>query len=136
MRDFTQLVVWQKSFDMAVELERALQSRTARGIPGLRSQALRAAAAVSANIAEGCGKESVLELLRYLDIAAASNKELLNHMLMAREVGILDHTACAHLEAKRDEVAKMLFSYRRAIQSRYSSTAGARDVRPGRDPAT
>ena len=120
MQDFTRLNVWRKSFDLAVQLEGALTTRTVRGIPGLRSQTLRAAAAVSTNICEGCGTESNREFLRYLDIAAASNKELFNHLLMAHAIGILDDAAYAMLEGKREEVAKMLFSYKRAVQRRAS----------------
>ena len=73
---------------------------------------------MGANICEGCGKPSVLEFLRYLDIAIASNAELYHHLLMSRDVEVLDRDVHAKLEATRTEVGKMLFAFRRAVECR------------------
>lgn len=118
MRDFTRLKVWQKAFDLAVRLEAAMPLRTGRGIPGLRAQTLRAAASISATICEGCGKESDAELLRYLDMSIGSAKELFNHMLMSRDVGLLARDAYPALEAQREEVIKMIYGFRRSVRNR------------------
>ena len=124
MRDFTRLIVWRKAFALTVDLERAFEPRR-RGIPGLRAQAIRAAASISANICDGCGKATDLELLRFLDIALASGKELYSHLLMAREVGTLAPELYGRLEEQREEIVKMLFGFRRAVQQRSAPTDGS-----------
>jgi four helix bundle protein len=58
---------------------------TARGDRGvLSSQLRRSALAIPSNIAEGCGKESVKETIRFLQVAAASVTETESHLVIAR----------------------------------------------------
>ena len=68
MQDFTKLKVWQKAHRCAIDLKREIDNGPRWNFPGLRGQALRAAASIADTIAEGCGKQSPLELARYADI--------------------------------------------------------------------
>jgi len=85
MRNFKELQVWQKAHRMVIELY-----RITRGFPsdeqfGLLSQLRRSAASVSANIAEGCGRNGNRELSRFLSIAAGSASETEYHILLAHD---------------------------------------------------
>ena len=66
-----------------------------------------------------------LELLRFLDIALASGKELYSHLLMAREVGTLTPDVYGRLEEQREEIVKMLCGFRRAVRQRSAPTDGS-----------
>ena len=63
--------------------------------------------------------------MRFLDIALASGKELYSHLLMAREVGALAPSAYDRLEGQREEIVKMLFGLRQAVQQRSAPTDGS-----------
>ena len=55
----------------------------------LARQLRRAAFGISATIAEGCGKSTRPENLRYLQMAAASAREVEDHLISAHGVGYI-----------------------------------------------
>jgi four helix bundle protein len=86
MHDFKRLQVWQKSRELAVaidELARAFP-RGDRGV--VAGQLRRSALSIPSNIAEGCGKSSRKECVRFLQIAMGSAKETENHLLIAADL--------------------------------------------------
>src|SRR5438876_10924209 len=113
MHDYTKLRVWQRAHRFTVALLRELPARSPRGYPGLRGQVLRAAAAIGAALAEGCGKHSDKELARYADMAIASARELHNHLLLARDARMVKLDRYDRFERERDVIAGMLFGFRR-----------------------
>jgi len=73
---------------------------------GLSAQIRRAGSSISANLAEGCGRNGDAELARYCSIASGSASELEYHLLLARDLKIIkagDYTLLADrvIELKR-----------------------------------
>ena len=56
---------------------------------GLASQVRKSCAAVPANIAEGCGRDSNADLARFLRMALGSASELQCHLLLSRDPSYL-----------------------------------------------
>lgn len=75
---------------------------------GLTSQMRRAAVSIPANIAEGCGKDSVPDFLRHLQIARGSTTELEYHLLLARDLNLLPGETYDHLATDVIDIARML----------------------------
>jgi four helix bundle protein len=123
MRDANSLLVYQKSFDLAVELARAYPIRAPHNIPGLRAQTLRAAASISANLNEGCGKDTDEELVVYVDSAIGSAKELQGHLRMSAKLRVLSAADSKKFEAMREEVIRMLYGYRKFLEGRIATRA-------------
>lgn len=115
MQDFRRLHVWQKAHALVLAADKALPARACRATPWLRQQILRAAASVSANIAEGCGKRTTREFLRFIEIALGSSRELENHLLLARDLGMLTVSVVRELEALTKEVRRMLVGLSNAL---------------------
>ncbi len=122
MKDFKDLKVWQKAHGMTVAVYSASKNFPKEEIYGLTSQLRRAAVSVGANIAEGCGRRSDGELVRFLQIARGSASEVEYHLLLARDLKFLPETAHNELEKKLTEVQRMLT----ALVSSVQQTTGQR----------
>jgi four helix bundle protein len=109
MGDFRKLIAWQKSQAFVGSLNRSMQSRKAASFPGLRVQLLRAAAAIPANLAEGCGRRTQRELAQYARIAHGSAKEVQSHLVTARNVDVLSAAQFDALSKDIDEIARLTY---------------------------
>jgi four helix bundle protein len=69
MQDFKNLKVWQKSHELTLEIYKVTASFPKEELFGLTSQIRRASSSISANIAEGCGRQSDADFARFLQIA-------------------------------------------------------------------
>ena len=108
MHNFRKLTVWNRSRVFAQEVY-ALTARVVRPEQRVVSAQLRRAAlSVPANIAEGCGKASRAETIRYLEIACGSVSESEHHLQMAADLAILPSASCAALAEEAYQLRKML----------------------------
>lgn len=110
MRDFRDLKVWHKAHELALDAYRTTRSFPKDELYGLTSQIRRCAASISANIAEGCGRDSEPELARFLVMAMGSASELEYHLLLAKDLGILPDAAYSTTQPQVIEVKRMLAS--------------------------
>lgn len=110
MQDFRELSVWAKSHQLVLLLYQATAEAPEKRYPGLASQIRRAAASIPANIAEGCGHGTQRELARFLSIALASAFELHYHLQLALDLGLLGKSDFARLDARTEQVKRMLTS--------------------------
>jgi four helix bundle protein len=108
MRDFRGLTVWQKAHDLTVELYRVTASFPREELFGLTSQIRRSASSVPANIAEGCGRGSGADFGRHLQIAFGSACECEYHLLLSRDINLMDDQCHSVLGEKIEEVKRML----------------------------
>jgi four helix bundle protein len=116
MRDFHELKVWQKAHRCALEIYRKTQSFPAEERFGLTIQLRRAAVSVASNIAEGCGRDGERDFARFLSIAAGSASEVEYQLLLARDLGYLTDEIHGQLDARINEVKRMLNSFIRTLR--------------------
>ncbi|MCL2834041.1 MAG: four helix bundle protein [Treponema sp.] len=83
---------------------------------GLTSQMRRAAVSVPANIAEGNGRMSRKEYLRFLSIANGSLKELETHILIAERVKLLKNEAMEQLLTQLQMVGRLLTALKKSLR--------------------
>ena len=108
IRDFRDLHVWQKSMDFVESVYRHTASFPDDERFGLSSQLRRAAVSIPSNIAEGQGRGSDKEFLRFLNIARGSRNEAVTQILLANRLNYLDEKQKSELQALADEVGRLI----------------------------
>lgn len=111
MKDFRELQVWQRSHQLTLGIYRVTKKFPKEELFGLTSQMRRASASISANIAEGCGRDGDAELKRFLNIALGSACELDYHLLLASELGYLAQVDSRPLAKEALELRRMLGAF-------------------------
>lgn len=111
MRDFKQLKVWEKAHHLTLAVYKATAVFPRDETYGLTSQIRRACASIPANIAEGCGRSGEAELVRFFRIAMGSASELEYHLLLARDLHILNVSDYERLTGEVIEVKRMPTSF-------------------------
>lgn len=104
MSDFKSLLVTSRVRALIVSVYQLTAAFPAAERYGLVSQMQRSAISIGANIAEGSGRGSNRELVRFLHIARGSAHELEFHILAATDLGYLE--ACQSTELL-DEIAQI-----------------------------
>ena len=106
MHDFKKLRVWQEARVLGAEIHALTRTfpRSDRAV--LASQLRRAALGIAATIAEGCGKDSRPETLRYLQIAAGSASETENHLIQAADMHFISDELCSALADRASKLQR------------------------------
>jgi four helix bundle protein len=101
--------VWQRARELFVAIDRVTRSfpRSDRGV--VATQLRRAAFSIPNNIAEGCGKDSVKETLRFLQHAAGSVAEAENQLIIATDLGYIHPKTSDALIEQAVAIKRMLF---------------------------
>ncbi len=115
VQSYRDLRVWREAMALARICYRHTKPFPRDEIFGLTSQIRRAAVSVSANIAEGYGRENAGSYVQFLKIAQGSLKELETHVLPAQDV--LDQNPDpADVLQQTEVVGKMLRGLIRPLQ--------------------
>ncbi|HEX2182971.1 MAG TPA: four helix bundle protein [Rubrobacteraceae bacterium] len=117
MRDFKKLEVWKRGHRLTLDVYGVTRAFPREELYGITSQMRRASAAISANVAEGCGRASNADLARFLQIAFGSASELENHPLLARDLLFLQPTDYKRLSKEVIEIQLMLASFIRSLKA-------------------
>ena len=107
MQDFKKLRVWHAAHRLALNVEASCEVRVFRRRPGLRAQIVRTADSAASLISEGAGRDNT-EFARYLDMALGATDELENHLLRARDSGLIRVVRANNLIELADQVRRML----------------------------
>lgn len=108
LHTYKDLIVWQRSVELATEIYTLTEKFPKEEIFGLSSQMRRAAVSISSNIAEGRHRGSRKDFINFLRISFSSGAELETQIEIAKNV--IKLTSSEYLKADKllSEVMKML----------------------------
>ena len=86
MRNFKELKIWQKGFQIAVNSFKITETFPQSEKFGLASQINRAGVSIPSNIAEGSSRTSDKDYNRFIEISLGSSFELETQLLIAKEI--------------------------------------------------
>ena len=115
--NFEKLDVWQRSRRLVKIVYLITEPFPNSERFGLVDQLRRAAVSISSNLAEGAGRMSIKEKLRFCEIAYGSLSEVMCQMILAYDLGYINELTLTGFRPVADEVGKMISGYRRYLQS-------------------
>lgn len=110
MKNFKELIVWQKSMDLVERVYLETKSFPNEESYGLTSQLRRCVVSVPSNIAEGFGRGQTGDYIRFLKIARGSLHELETQLLISERQGYVKQRALKDSESLINEIERMLNS--------------------------
>lgn len=100
LKSFKDMSAWQLAMSVAVEIFEATENLPKCEDYGLTSQIRRSALSVSANIAEGYGRQHVLDKINFYFNARGSLTETQSHLEYATRVGYINPDISSELDGK------------------------------------
>ena len=108
INSYKDLIVWQKSMDLTVEVYHLAKFLPKEETYALSDQMRRSAVSIPSNIAEGQGRNSTRDFVRFLSIARGSQTELETQLLICERLGYISSEKLKIAIELCDEVNKML----------------------------
>lgn len=118
MEKFKSLDVWKVAYSMALAAYRATQRGPLSRHFGLADQIRRAAVAIPANLAEGYGLSTRLQLIRCTRIALGSAHELGVHLQLATDLELLNPDQSSTLQPLCQRTTQLLIGLLRGLKAR------------------
>ena len=118
IKTFRDLIAWQKGMLLAEKLYQATAKMPADERFGLTSQMRRAAVSIPSNIAEGHGRQSRNDYIRFLRTARGSLMELQTQLLLAENLHFLQLSN--DLTALLEETDRVLQGLIRSLEKKLS----------------
>ena len=117
MKDFRKLEIWQKSYQLSLDVYKATKTFPKDEMFGLTSQMRRAAVSIPSNIAEGCGRDGDAELARFLSIAMGSASELECQLQMSHDLDMLVDDQYEAINTKLLELKRQLNAFLQKLKA-------------------
>lgn len=108
MGDFRELRVWQAAKQLAVYVYSITTEGSLARDYGLRDQIQRSAVSICSNIAEGDGRGSDKDAVRFFFIARGSLAELISQVEIAYEIGYLTCPVADKFKTQTDAIGRIL----------------------------
>ena len=119
VKNYRELVVWQKAMDFVVDVYRITAKFPAGERFGLSDQLRRAAVSVPSNISEGFGRESTNDYIHFLIMARGSLNEISTQLEIAVRLGYMN--SGTGLYSQSVEIGKLLNSMIKKLRLRSHS---------------
>ena len=116
-KTFKDLVVWQKSHQLTLEIYKILLKFPSEEKYSLTSQMRRAAYSVPSNIVEGRSRKSKKEFLQFLNIAKGSLEELKYFIILSGDLNYITNEEQENLELLSEEVSKILYAFTKNLNA-------------------
>ena len=120
IKTFRDLLVWKKSMALVVEIYHQSKQFPAEEQFGLIAQIRRSATSIPCNIAEGFGRKTTQDYLRFLYMAAGSLYELQTQLEISLNLNYLNKDNYDRLNDSAREIERMLSSLIKKLNARQS----------------
>ncbi len=118
MHNFKELKIWQKSRRFVKDIYVLTRQFPKDELFVLTSQMRRAAISIPSNIAEGSGRGTDKDFLRFLDIATGSAFELESQIYIGYDLNYYSEKELDIYLEKVQEIQKMIYNFKNHLNSK------------------
>ena len=120
MQDFyyRKLLVYQQSMTLLRDVYSLSKNFPPQELYGLTNQIQRAVVSIPSNIAEGMGRFSVKDRIRFLEISNGSLMEVMCQLEIAQQLGYITPEELKEQEEKIASIAKMMIGLRKNLEEK------------------
>jgi len=122
IKSYRDLLVWQKSMDLAVDIHPAALGFPKAELFGLTSQINRSATSIPSNIAEGHGRRTSPDFIHFLSIARGSLNELETQLTLAHRHGYISESVHDSFLNNCGEIGRMLNGLMDSLERRHANS--------------
>jgi four helix bundle protein len=116
MQDYHKLLVYKKTLVFVTLVYRLSKLYPKEEVYGLKSQLCRAVISILANIAEGSGKPTKKDFLKFLHISLGSLNECQCYFEVSLELKYINQEQYDYINNKRNEVGYLLTQFIASIK--------------------
>lgn len=116
MNRFKDLKVWQEAIDLSVDVYTLCKSLPSEEKFGLISQLQRTSVSVSANIAEGAGRNNKGEFYQFIGIAMGSLSEVESLLVLTVKLNYIKEKESELIETRIFKIQNMLYKLKMSIK--------------------
>ena len=109
---FEKLKVWHESKELAVSIYKITKGYPKSERYGLTDQLRRASVSICSNIAEGTAYNTQKQQLRFYTIAFGSAVEILNQLIISKELSLVNEEQYQRLRKKIESITNKLNAIR------------------------
>ncbi|WP_333660504.1 four helix bundle protein [Chishuiella changwenlii] len=117
MHKVEDLIIWKKSIELAKAVYLVCEKLPQNEKFGLVSQIKRSVISIPSNIAEGAGRNSNKEFLRFLSIANGSSYELMTQIVLCVELNLIQQSEILEIVKLINEIQKMNYAFHQKFKS-------------------
>ena len=110
VKTYKDLLVWQKAIHFVTQVYKVVKGFPQEELYGLTSQIKRAAVSIPSNIAEGYGRKSTKDYIRFLQIAMGSIFEIQTQLEISKNLEFVSESSFGELYEYSREIERMLSS--------------------------
>ena len=118
LKSYKELDVWRRSFDLCKPIYILTKELPQDERFGLTAQLRRAAVSIPSNIAEGYGRHSRKDYIRYLWMANGSLLELETQTLLLIELGYATPASCGKILREIGDIERMIRALIKALEEK------------------
>jgi four helix bundle protein len=117
LKNYKELKVWQKSYQLCLDVYRITANFPKDEKFGLTSQIRRSVVSVPSNIAEGYGRKTTADYIKSLYIAYGSNCELETQIMLSVDLKYIDSAIVNEIMDEINEVERMLKALIKSLEN-------------------
>jgi len=110
VKTYRDLIVWQKAMSFVTEVYKSTADFPKEEIYGLTMQVRRSSVSIPSNIAEGYGRNSTGDYMRFLQISMGSIFEAQTQLEISFNLGFLEKKSFERIYESSREIERMLSS--------------------------
>ena len=121
MHNYQELKIWQRAVDLSVTIYELTSSFPDTEKYNLILQMRKSVVSIASNIAEGSGRGTDKDFVRFLSIALGSSFELQTQLIISERLKIIDEEKFENIDGSIEELKKMIWGFKKSLAGNLAS---------------